>query len=277
MGTVLGTHTSPTLAELTSLRGRCAVVTGAGRGIGAAIAERLAEAGADVLVADLDGAAAAGTAATLSERWGVRTAGIQVDVRDRDAVEQLADQAEEFPGGLRIWVNNAGVYPATPFTDITQQEWDLVHDVCVTGTFHGAQAAARRLLGHTGAPGRVILNMSSVAGLLGRARMGSYVAAKHAVSGLTKAMAVELGPAGIRVIAIAPSMVDTPGMRERRASPTAGSAELAAVEAALTANIPLGRAATADDIARVAFWGTSDLAGFVNGVVVPVDGGVTAH
>ncbi|MTD16324.1 SDR family oxidoreductase [Nakamurella sp. YIM 132087] len=268
----------PPLSALLSLSGRVAVVTGAGRGIGAAIATRLAEAGADLFLADLDAGAAEETASGLRDRFGGRAVAVQLDVRDRDAVHDLAARADGTDERLRIWVNNAGIYPATPFTDISAQEWDLVHDVCVTGTLIGSQAAAARMLGHDRPGGHVILNMSSVAGLLGRPRMASYVAAKHAVSGLTRAMAVELGPAGIRVLAIAPSMVDTPGMQARRTGGDgADAAALAAVEAGLTANIPLGRVATADEIARVAVWAVGDLAAFVTGVVLPVDGGVSSH
>ncbi|MTD12557.1 glucose 1-dehydrogenase [Nakamurella sp. YIM 132087] len=266
----------PSLGALLSLQGRTAVVTGAGRGIGAAIADRLAEAGADVLLADLDGTAVEQGAAELRQRWGTRCTGHELDVRNPRSVDALAALADGPDGRLRIWVNNAGIYPAAALAELELEQWQQVQDINATGTFLGARAAARRMTGHPDRHGHVIVNLSSVAGLTGRPRMASYVAAKHAVSGLTRALAVELGPSGIRVVAVAPGFVDTQAFRERASTP-AGARQNAMASADLGNAVPLGRAASADDVARVVLWAVSDLASYVSGVVLPIDGGMLAR
>ncbi len=269
--------TDTSIAELVSLRGRTAVVTGGARGIGYAVASRLAEAGAHILLADINQAEVERSASELASRWGVTAKAVQVDVTDVGAVDALAEQAEALAHGLNVWVNNAGIYPATPVREITDEEWAQVLDVTLTGTFNGSRAAARILADHPERPGRVIINLSSVAGLRGRGRMASYVAAKHGVSGLTRGMAIELGPLGVRVLGIAPSVVDTPGMRERRSeAPGDQAAALKAFEEGIIASIPLARSGVPDDVARLALYCASDLSSFISGQVLSVDGGLTA-
>jgi NAD(P)-dependent dehydrogenase (short-subunit alcohol dehydrogenase family) len=269
--------TSTPLRGLINLQGRTAVVTGGAQGIGYAICNRLAEAGATVVVADIDKAAAETTASELSARWPADAHVFVTDVATSSAVDALADFGDSLGAGLAIWVNNAGVYPSAPVTELADGEWDRVRSITLDGTFYGCRAAARKMVLRPDLPGRVIINMSSLSGLRGRRDLAGYVAAKHGVTGLVRALAVELGGQGIRVVGIAPSVVATPGMRQRReqASPE-GAEKLRALEASVAGSIPLGRTGVPDDVARLALYFASDLSEFVSGVVVPVDGGVCA-
>jgi NAD(P)-dependent dehydrogenase (short-subunit alcohol dehydrogenase family) len=269
--------TGTPLTTLLDLNGRVAVVTGAGRGIGRSIVERLAEAGATTVVADIDEASAEETATSVQEKWGRPAHSMRVDVADSASVDALADFADGLGDGLAIWVNNAGIYPATPLVDLTDEEWASVLLVTLTGTFNGSRAAARKMVARAGLPGRVIVNISSAAGSSGRENLASYVAAKHGVNGLVRTMAIELGQHGIRVLGVAPSLVDTPGMRIRRETSTGPQAEsLEEFERQALLAIPLRRWGVADDIARSVLYCVSDLAEFVTGAIIPVDGGRTA-
>jgi NAD(P)-dependent dehydrogenase (short-subunit alcohol dehydrogenase family) len=265
------------IGNLIDLQGRTAVVTGGARGIGYAICDRLAEAGADVVVADLYMDVAREAAASIRKRWPADIHPYAVDVTDSNAVDALADFADSVGEGLTIWVNNVGIYPSTPLTEISDEEWTRTMRVTLDSAFYGCRAAARRMISRPGAPGRVIINMSSLSGLRGRRNLASYVASKHGVTGLVRALAVELGTQGVRVVGIAPSVIDTPGMRQRRATATPEAAEqLRKLEESALAGIPAGRVGVADDVARMALYLSSDLSEFVTGVVIPLDGGVSA-
>jgi len=265
------------LLELISLRGRVAIITGGARGIGLAIARRLAEAGADIVIADLNEPRASAAAAAVAKHFGVRTLACKLDVADSRSIAATADRSLAELGSLDIWVNNAGVYPVTPCIDLTDEEWDSVNDVNLRGTFLGCREAAKRMRQTSRASKGVILNIASMAGFRGRAGCAHYGATKHAVVGLTKSLAVELGPQGIRVLAVAPTLAETPGVHERRAASMGESAEImTALEHKVIATIPLGRSAQPDDIARAALFCVSDLAAFVTGTTVFADGGHSA-
>ena len=256
-----------TLSELISLAGRRAVVTGAGRGLGAQIVRRLAEAGADVIAGDLDGAAAADVAQELSAS-GRRVLGCQLDVADSDSLAAAADRAVADLGGLEIWVNNAGIFPTTgPAIDVDDAFVDRMLNVNVRGTYAGAREAARRMTG-----GGVIVNLTSTAGFKASPGISAYVASKHAVVGITKALALEFGPRGIRVLAVAPTIIDTPGVRDQMAPLAAAGVD---IDARVAAN-PLGRMGVPDDVARVVLFCCSDLAAFMTGSTVAVDAGALA-
>lgn len=258
------------LAELISLGGRVAVVTGGARGIGEAICRRFAEAGSDVVVADLDGAQAESTAEAVRRAHGHRAVGIEVDVADEVAVEAVADRAVAELGRLDIWVNNAGIFPSTPFLDMTPESWDRVLDVNLRGTFLGASAAARRMVA-AGTPG-VIINVASTAGFQAAGPgLAHYVSSKHAVRGLTKSLAVELGPLGIRALAIAPTLIETPGIEEGRAAFAA--AGLGDLLDQMAEQAPLRRNGVSDDVARVALFCASDLSMLMTGSTLAVDAG----
>jgi NAD(P)-dependent dehydrogenase (short-subunit alcohol dehydrogenase family) len=267
---------SRSIAQLISLRGRRSVITGAARGLGYAIARRFAEAGADIFIGDKNEAGAATAAQELREAFGCAAASSVLDVRDAQSMARFADAADHAMGGVDVWVNNAGIFPAALLTETTDDEWDLVHAVNLRGTFLGCREAATRM---EKAGRGVIINITSVSGYRGRASLAHYVAAKHGVAGLTKALAMELGPKGVRVVAVSPAMTETPGLDEQRAR-TAGSADAAQgfreLEQKITATIPLRRLGHPDDVARVVLFAASDLAAFVTATTVFCDGGVSA-
>ena len=258
------------LAQLLSLSGRTAVVTGGARGIGEAICHRFAEAGADVVVADLDGALAEDVAEAVSAAHGRRAVGTGVDVADERAVVELAERAVAETGRIDVWVNNAGVYPSQPFLEMSAADWDRVLAVNLRGTFLGAHAAAERM--HAAGHGGVILNLASTAGYRAAGPgVAHYVSSKHAVRGLTKALAVELGPAGIRVLAIAPTLIETPGIEAGRAAFEA--AGLGDLLDQMAERAPLRRNGVADDVARVALFCASDMSILMTGSTLAVDAG----
>ena len=256
-----------TLPELMSLAGRGAVVTGAGRGLGAQIVRRLAEAGADVMAGDLDEAAAAAVAAECDGQVG-RVVPVRLDVGDTASLAAAADMATAELGGLDIWVNNAGIFPTTgPAVDADDEFVDRMLRVNVRGTYAGAREAARRMTN-----GGVIVNLTSTAGFKASAGISAYVASKHAVVGITKALALEFGPLGIRVLAVAPTIIDTPGVRDQMAPLAEAGVD---VEARVAAN-PLGRMGVPDDVARVVLFCCTDMAAFMTGSTVAVDAGSLA-
>jgi NAD(P)-dependent dehydrogenase (short-subunit alcohol dehydrogenase family) len=260
------------LEELISLRERRAVVTGGARGLGRAIAYRLAEAGASVLIGDIDQAAAETATEELASAFGVDSSSTALDVTDSASISAAADAAVARLGGIDIWVNNAGIYPSTPLLQMTDDDWDRVLKVNLRGTFVGCREAARRMI--SAGRGGVIINISSVAGLRGRsAGVAHYVASKHGVIGLTRQLAVELAEHGIRVLAVAPTTIITPGVESAmRGGATDSPPDL---EEALTR--PLGRAGRPDDVARVVLFCASDLSLFMTGSSLLVDAGELAR
>jgi NAD(P)-dependent dehydrogenase (short-subunit alcohol dehydrogenase family) len=254
---------TPTLAELTSLRDRVAVVTGAGAGIGAAIARRLAEAGASVVVADIDERAANRAADAL----GPPAMPCAADVTSEASVARLAAAVAGQFGRLDAWVNNAGVYPRDDLLTMSETQWRHVLDVNLTGAFLCSQAAARVMI-DSGREG-VIVNLASLSAYRApSANMTHYVTSKAGVVGLTRSLAVELGPHGIRVVGVAPAFV-----------PTGNAVALLAEDGvpdpvtSFAGRAPLGRVLDPDDVARVVFFAVSGLAAMVSGSTVLVDGG----
>jgi NAD(P)-dependent dehydrogenase (short-subunit alcohol dehydrogenase family) len=267
--------TEHALAQLVSLDGRRAVVTGGAMGIGRAIVVRLAEAGADVVVADLDVEAAELTAKDVGNRFTERmVVAHRVDVRDPADVSALVRFAVETLGDVDIWVNNAGIYPAAPLLEMTDDLWDRVLDVNLRGSFDGAREAARHMVdaGHGG----VIVNIASTAGFTASGPgVAHYVSSKHGVNGLTKALAIELAPYGIRCLAVAPTLIDTPGIDANRAH--FEEAGLGGVLDQLASGLPLGRMGVPDDVARVVLFCASDLSLFMTGSTLLVDAGDVAR
>ena len=254
------------LAELVSLRGRRAAVTGAAHGIGAMIAKRLAEAGADVAIGDLDHAGAVATAQAIAGATGASVQALALDVAQEGSIADFAEAATAAMGGLDIWVNNAGFYPSSPALDIDGDAWDKVQAINLRGAFVGAREAARHIRACSSAKG-VIVNIASMAGLRAQLNMAHYVAAKHGVVGLTKALAMEFGPFDIRVLAVAPALVVTES-NAARATPD--------VIDPIVRTMPLGRAGVPDDIARVVLFCASDLSALMTGSTLSVDAGSSA-
>jgi NAD(P)-dependent dehydrogenase (short-subunit alcohol dehydrogenase family) len=250
------------------LDGRVALITGGASGIGAAAARLFAAEGAAVAVLDRDGAGAARLVESLG---GGPALALAADVTDRAAVEEATNRAAATFGRLDVVYNNAGV-PAGfgPVADLALADWNLSLAVNVTGTLFCTQAA----LGHLrAAGGGSIVNQSSVAALVGIPGLAAYSAAKGAVVALTRTLAAELAPEGIRVNAICAGTVDTPMARPLLAARGRGDPELGA---RLTAErYPIGRIGTPDEIARAALFLASEESSFVTGAILPADGGMT--
>lgn len=261
---------SHSIQELVSLNGRCAVVTGAAQGLGKAIAQRLAEAGASVLLGDLKVELAEQAAKELSERYGVRVIATHLNVTDTDSVIAAAELAIKELGSLDIWVNNAGLYPNIPLLEMTDETWNSVMEVNVRGVFASAREASRRMIeaGHGG----VIVNIVSTAGFKGVAPgVSAYVASKHGVRGLTKQLAIELAPHDIRVLGVAPTFCETEGnMAALNELPERVRSEISA-----TLTSMLGRVGVPDDIARAVLFCASDMSAFMTGSTLLVDAGET--
>lgn len=246
------------------LAGRAYLITGAGQGIGQALALALAEEGANLALADLNGEAAAALAEACTGK-GVRAAGFVLDVRDAAAIETVVAAAENIIGPLMGAVPCAGVARAAPATTMPEDLWDLVIDTNLKGTFLTCQAVGRRMSERgTGA----IVTIASITGFGGQSGRANYAASKWGVIGLTKTLAVEWGRFGLRVNAVAPNAVDTPMIR-------AGvPAEF--VVGVMEDRTPLGRIAQPAEVADAILYLLSDRASYVNGSILPVDGGLTA-
>jgi NAD(P)-dependent dehydrogenase (short-subunit alcohol dehydrogenase family) len=264
------------IGELISLEGRAAVVTGGAKGIGLGVARRLAEAGADVLLTDVDDERGPQAALELAERGG-KALYQKVDVRNPAEVEAAADAAVSELGGLDIWANIAGVYPVkadefqvTPALGDT--EWARMIGINLTGTFHGARAAARRMI-DSGKGGVIINIQSTTTQKVPAPGFSHYVASKGGIEALTKSLAVELGTHGIRVLSISPTMVATPGMLEQKPVLTEAFGNVGDPHVLYGSRLPLGRIATEDEIGRVALFLASDLAAIMTGSVVAADAG----
>lgn len=267
------------LSTLTSLHGRVALVTGGAQGIGKAIANRLAEAGAAVAIADLDVDRAVTAAAAIAADHGVETVGVSMDVADLASVEAGAAQAIAALGGLDVWVNNAGLFPSEPLDLMTDEAWDRVFAVNVRGTRNGCRVAASELGARDGG---VIVNLVSLAGFEGVAPgLSAYVASKHAVRGLTRQLAIELAPAGIRVLGVAPTFVMTEGTMAAAAAAMAKGDDAVVGSDGGRPAMPapstlIGRLGTPDDIARVVLFCATDLSAVMTGSTLLADAGATA-
>jgi 3-oxoacyl-[acyl-carrier protein] reductase len=246
---------------------RTAIVTGAARGIGAAIATRLARDGLRVVVADLSPEAADATAAALP---GEGHLGLSVDVRDEMSVERLFETSETALGPVGVLVCNAGVLllreggqrPA--IVDTTLDEWEQSHAVNTRGTFLSVRAMLRRRSARPITEGRIV-TLSSVAAQLGGYRSSSaYISSKAAVLGFTKAAAREAAPLGITVNCLAPGLIDAPMLR--LSLPADRDAEM-------SSSIPLGRIGTAEDVAEACSYLVSPAAAYLTGVTIDVNGG----
>jgi 2-deoxy-D-gluconate 3-dehydrogenase len=241
-------------------------------GIGQAIALRLAEAGAAVMIADLDEAAARETAERIMASGG-RAAAMRADVGVVADTHEMARQTVESFGRLDILVNNAGIFPFAAARDVSEQQWDRVLDVNLKGAFFAAQAAAERMIAQ-GHGGRIV-NIASVDALRPTGNLAPYDASKAGLVMLTKALALEFAPHGMLVNAIMPGEIQTPGAAkggaELRQERGVSVAEM--TSAAFLARIPLQRLGQPDDVARVALFLVSGLADYVTGAAVVVDGG----
>jgi len=243
------------------LTGRVAIVTGSAKGIGKAIAEKLALAGADVVVADIEFDLARRTAENIEARFGHATLAVRVDVTNpADAQYMVAQTIERF-GRLDILVNNAGVQSYTSFEDMTLDEWKRVLDINLTSMFLCCKEAWS-VMEHQG-NGRIINLASMSARTGGQASPPNYTASKAGVIGITKALARSFGPKGITVNALAPGFIDTDMIAHWTD----------AQRKDWESRIPLNRLGTAEDVANSVVFLASDLASYITGVVLDINGG----
>ncbi|MGI6354974.1 MAG: 3-oxoacyl-ACP reductase FabG [Lentisphaeria bacterium] len=244
-----------------NLAEQTALVTGASRGIGKAIAEKLAAQGAQIAIASTSIEGAAKTAAEIQERFGVKAVGYAANVADTAAADQLVAAALRDFGRLDILVNNAGITRDNLLVRMSEQDWDAVIGVNLKGAFNCMKAAAKPMM--KARFGRII-NIASVVGLTGNAGQANYAAAKAGLIGLSKTVAKELASRNVTVNVVAPGYVET--------DMTAALPE--AARAALLPLIPLGRTAKPEEIAgAVAFLAGPDAA-YITGQVLCVDGGM---
>jgi len=248
------------------LEGKRAVVTGAGSGIGRAIALRLASEGTRVALADVDEEAAKNVASEIEGETLVR----RTDVTSADEVEALVASAVEAWGGLDVMVNNAGVGVAATVVNTTEEDYERVMDVCLKGTLLGMKYAIPAIRDSGGGS---VINMSSVAALVGITDRAVYSAAKGAILSLTRAAAMDHVEEGVRVNCIAPGTVDTPWISRI----TAGYDDPEAARANMQARQPHKRFVTPEEIAAMAAYLASDEAASCIGACMVVDGGVTAR
>lgn len=253
------------------LADRTAIVTGGAHGIGRAIVEALAANGAQVVIVDLDGRQAEQTASEV-EATGGRCWALAGDVSDYAAMETAAEQVATRCGGIHILVNNAGINTGggrVPIHEYALADWERILRVDLTGVFVTSRAVIPWMLRNS-QPGGRIINIGSVAGLVPLRLQSAFVAAKAGVANLTRSMACELGPQGILVNAVAPGSTLTRGTQALFYGQDGSYTDKAA---SLLSHIPLGRPGQPEEIAAAVLFLSAPEASYVNGVVLPVDGG----
>ena len=253
------------------LNGKVALVTGAGSGIGRASAELFAAEGAAVSVVDLREDAAKETVEKITAA-GHRAIAVGADVTDAHAIAAAVEQTVRELGRLDIVYNNAGIGSTGSVTNAEEDDWDRCFAINAKGTFLTSRAAVP----HLSASGSgAIINQGSVAALVGVPNFAAYCAAKGAVVALTRSMAIDLAPKGIRVNVICPGTVFTPLMEPMLTA--RGDGDMEKGLALTVAKYPVGRLGSPEDIARVALFLASDDAAFVTGATFTADGGMTAQ
>jgi NAD(P)-dependent dehydrogenase (short-subunit alcohol dehydrogenase family) len=248
------------MADRFDFNGKVALVTGAASGIGAAVAEALAAGGARVVVADFNGEGARQVAARLSNAMAV-----QLDVSDAGAVQKLVEQTLTTCGALHLAVNNAGIGGAsTPLADYPLDAWHQIIGVNLNSVFYSMKYQIPAIISSGGG---AIVNMASILGSVGWRGATGYVAAKHAVVGMTQAAALEYAQQGVRINAVGPGFIDTPLLKNMDAQ----------AYAALKAMHPIGRLGTPEEVAALTCFLLSGSASNITGSYHLVDGGFTAQ
>lgn len=243
------------------LKGRTAIVTGSGRGIGRAIALKLASMGANVVINDIPSSADADKTSEDVKALGVGSIVVKGDVRNIDDVKNLVDSTVKEFGGVDIFVNNAGVTKDGLMLRMSEEDWDLVMDINLKGAFNCIKTVVRPMMKKKKGS---IINVASIVGVMGNAGQANYVASKAGLIGLTKTTAKEFASRGIRCNAVAPGFI-------RSAMTDVLSDE---VKQKYFDSIPLGKFGETDDIANVVAFLASDMSNYVTGQVINIDGGL---
>ncbi len=259
------------LDELLSLKGKSAIVTGGAKGIGFGIAYRLAEAGAKVLIADMDEAAAQ-KAATELKRKGWTAEAVKTDVSEEDQVRAMISACREKFGSVDIMVNNAGIYPPEPVAQMSQADFERVMDVNLRSVFLTTKHAAEIMKEQGGGK---IINITSIDALHpSMVGLAHYDASKHGEWGFTKNSALEMAAHNIQVNAIAPGGIQTPGVAAMQsAAPPEDAETLKKQTEAFLAKIPMHRMGEPDEIGKAALFLASDMSSYMTGSQIVVDGG----
>lgn len=240
------------------LKGKTAIVTGGGQGIGRGIVQVLSKEGAEVIVADLNLANAEKTAAEINEGGG-RAVATKCDVSQKSEVDAMIEATISHFGKVDILVNNAGIYPFKPFLEMTEDDWDKVVAINLKGSFLCTQAAALKM-----AEGSKIVTISSVAGFIGFEGLAHYCATKGGINASIRAIALELAKKKININAVAPGAIETPG-----------ATSTDEIKNQTVAMIPAARMGQPEDIANAVAFLASDKADYITGQTLIVDGGWT--
>ncbi|MFN3604968.1 MAG: 3-oxoacyl-ACP reductase FabG [Leptonema sp. (in: bacteria)] len=243
-----------------NLKDKTAIITGSARGIGKAIAEKLAEAGAKVVVNDINEELAKQTAEEISKKYSVDCIAYACDISNEEESEKLIQTCKDNWGKVDILVNNAGITRDTLLLRMNKEQWDQVININLTGTFLCTKAAFKVMMNQRSG---VIINISSIAGENGNVGQANYSASKAGVIGFTKTVAVEGAPRGVRCNAVAPGFIQT----------AMTDAIPEKIKEKMIASIPLKRAGLPEDIANCIVFLVSDLASYITGQIIDVNGG----
>ncbi len=246
-----------------NLKGKVAVITGSARGLGKAIAEKLAEAGADIVITDIleDGIE---TAKIIAEKYNVETIFIKSNVVEMDSAKELVEKTMEKFGKIDIMVNNAGITRDGLFLRMKEDDFDKVIAVNLKGVFNCTQAVFKKMIKQRFGS---IINISSVIGLIGNIGQVNYAASKAGVLGITKSVAREGAKRGIRVNAVAPGFIKTDMTKILKEE----------VQKKILSQIPMGEMGTPEDVANTVLFLASDLSSYITGQTIPIDGGMVTQ
>ncbi|MGV8026593.1 MAG: SDR family NAD(P)-dependent oxidoreductase [Anaerolineaceae bacterium] len=262
------------IEQLFDLNQKTAIVSGGSMGIGKSIVDRLSEAGAAVIIADVNVEQGEQAKKEFTEK-GRKVEFIVTDVRNLKDMDRAVDLSIQKYGSLDILVNNAGIFPFMPTMNMTESEWERVLDINLKGTFFFSQKAAKKMI-ETGKSGKII-NIASIDAFHPTGNLAHYDASKGGMVMMTRSLALEWGKYGILVNAIAPGGILTPGAMQSSVEMIKASAmkpeQVADIGKSFTARIPLGRQGEPDEIATVALFLASDAAKYITGETIIVDGG----